>query len=81
MTLSNALLGSIRTLMPLRCRRIEPTGIFGCIAWLPKQYIEIENRRLTYEPVSTSLVLPRWFSNQQLTDSLVATGQFLFVEV
>ena len=30
----------------------EPTRIWGCIAWLPKQYIETENRWPTYEPVS-----------------------------
>ena len=43
-----------------------------CIAWQPKQYIETENRRPTYESGPTSQILPRWFFNLWFTDSLVA---------
>ena len=43
---------------------------------LPKQYIETENRRPSDEPVSVSIILPRWFLNQRLTDSLIAHGNF-----
>ena len=47
---------------------------------MPKQYIETENRRPTHESVSTSPILPRWFSNQWLTGSLVAPANFYFLQ-
>jgi len=53
--------------------------LLECIARLPERYIETENRRLTDVPVSTPAILPRWFSNQWLTDSLVAHANFYFL--
>jgi len=32
----------------------------GCIARLPKRYIETENRLLTGMPIFTASILPRW---------------------
>ena len=53
--------------------------LLECIARLPERYIETENRRLTDVPVSTPPILLRWFSNQWLTDSLVAHPYFYFL--
>src|ERR1035437_8766199 len=58
----------------------EPTRILRCIVWLPKQYTETETCRPANEPVPTSPILPRWFSNQWLTDSLVAHPNFHFLQ-
>lgn len=54
-----------------------PSATVEDFTWLPKQYTETENRRPTCQPVSASPILPRWFSNQWLTDALVG-NQFLF---
>jgi hypothetical protein len=48
---------------------------------VPKQYIETENREAMPEPVSTWPILPRWFSNQRLTDSLIAQPISIFCNV
>jgi hypothetical protein len=53
--------------------------LLECIARLPERYIETENRRLTAVPVLTASILPRWFSNQWHTDSLVGHGNFYFL--
>lgn len=53
--------------------------ILRYIAWLPDWYIEAENPRHPGRPVSTSPVLPRWFLNQWLTDSLSAHASFDFL--
>ncbi len=39
----------------------EPSSNLRCVSWLPKQYIETENRRPTDEPISMTPILPRWF--------------------
>src|ERR1035437_1102420 len=46
--------------------------------WLPKQYIETENRRLATATVSTPPILPRWSSNQWFTELSRRAHQFLF---
>ena len=51
---------------------LAPERYRGEFQLVPKQYIETENRLPTHEPVATSPILPRWFYNQWLTDSLVA---------
>ena len=53
--------------------------LLECIARLPERYIETENRRLTDVPVSTPAILPRWFSNQWFTDSLIVHAYFYFL--
>jgi len=53
--------------------------ILRCIAWVSERNIETEDRRPIFEPVSASLILPRWFLSQWLTDSLVAHGIFYFL--
>src|ERR1017187_1711322 len=40
----------------------------------------IRQSRPTYKPVATPPILPRWFSNQWLTDSLVAYSTFHFLQ-
>ena len=50
-----------------------------CNARLPERYIETENRRRTEARVFKSPILPRWFSNQWFTDSLVAHANFYFL--
>jgi len=42
-------------------------------------YIETENHRPAYESVSASPTLPRWFSNQLITDSLLGHANFHFL--
>jgi hypothetical protein len=49
------------------------------IAYLPKQYIAIENHRPTSEYVFASQILPRWFSNQWLADSLFTHANLYFL--
>jgi hypothetical protein len=53
--------------------------ILRCIAWVPERYIETENRRLADVLVFTASILPRWFANQWLTDSLVVETNFYFL--
>jgi hypothetical protein len=53
--------------------------IFGCIAWVPELYSETENRPAVRHAVFTASILPRWFLNQWLTDSLVAHANFYFL--
>jgi hypothetical protein len=50
-----------------------------CNVRLPERYIETENRRRTEARVFKSPILPRWFSNQWFTDSLVAHANFYFL--
>jgi hypothetical protein len=57
----------------------EASAFLRCIAWMTKRYIETENRRHKYQPVSSLPILPRWFTNQWVTDSLFAHANFHFL--
>jgi hypothetical protein len=56
-----------------------PRATVWYFTWVPKRYIETEKHRTVYEPVFASPILPRWFSNQWLADSLFANANLYFL--
>ena len=57
----------------------EPTHAFEMYRLAARAELETENRQPTLATVFASPILPRWFSNQWHTDSLITHTIFYFL--